>query len=617
VRPGSSIVLVVLLSAASFAVDQPKSAAALPCQQVSMAASCKPSAADEKKAEEAFSKALKLQKGKQFDEAYEEFDTAARLVPTNLNYITSLALVRQQLVFDHVQRGNADLLSGNEENAQGEFRTALNLDPDNEFAKQRLLESLDEWAPPKPALLRVVEDSGELQVSPKELRSDFHFRGDSRELLTKVAAAYGVTASLDESVVSRHIHFNIDSVDFYTAMQAACAVTGTFWTPLSGNEILVARDSAENHRQFDRMALRTFAVPGVSTQQELSEMASILRTIFDIRFIAQRLQTGTISVRAPVPVLDAVNQVFSSLGQGRPQVMLDVYMYEIDHQFARSMGIAIPNNFTLFNIPAAALVALTGLGGQNIQSLINQLISSGGINQANSQAISGLLAQLGGQTNSLFSNPVATFGGGLTLMGLTLGTLSAELSLNESLVKTLEHDNLRAGQGTDSTLRLGSRYPILNASYAPIYNTPAIAQVLQNNSFQAPFPSFTYEDLGLTIKAKPHVHTNSDVSLDLEIELRTLAGQSYNGVPVIANRAYKGSITLMNGEPAVVAGSVSSDEMKSLAGIPGLSEIPGLNIVDSTQTKSLETDELMVIITPHVLSSNESPSAEVWMAPQH
>ena len=38
-----------------------------------------------------------------------------------------------------------------------------------------------------------------------------------------------------------------------------------------------------------------------------------------------------------------------------------------------------PNTFNLYNIPAAALA---GLGGQNIQQLINQLISSGGINQA-------------------------------------------------------------------------------------------------------------------------------------------------------------------------------------------------------------------------------------------
>jgi hypothetical protein len=61
------------------------------------------------------------------------------------------------------------------------------------------------------------------------------------------------------------------------------------------------------------------------------------------------------------------------------------------------------------------------------------------------------------------------------LSGLSLGTASAQLSLNESTVKTLEHATLRIAQGSEGTLRVGSRVPILNASFAPVFNTPAIA----------------------------------------------------------------------------------------------------------------------------------------------
>jgi general secretion pathway protein D len=329
--------------------------------------------------------------------------------------------------------------------------------------------------------------------------------------------------------------------------------------------------------------------------------------------VTSQPQSGRIAVRAPALVLDAVTKVFESFGLSRPQVMLDIQVFEIDHQLTRNMGIHIPNNFNLFNIPAAALLALTGLGGQNIGSLINQLISSGGINQANSQGIAGLLAQLQGQQNSIFSQPLATFGGGLTLMGLSLDTLSAQLSLNESWVKTLEHSTLRAAQGNEATFRMGSRYPILNASFAPVFNTPAIASVLQNGSFQAPFPSFTYEDLGLTFKVKPTVYTNSDVGLTFEMDFRTLAGQSINGIPVIANREYKGAITLVDGEPAVVAGSVSQSEQLSLNGIPGLGAIPGINKIMASNSKMDETDELLVVITPHVVDLSPGQSTEVWL----
>jgi len=611
--PGWSALAITVLAAAAFAADEPQNLALLPCPQGNNEPACNPSTADLKKSKIAFSKGLKLQKAERFDEAYEEFDTAARLVPRNVEYVTTLAMVRQQLVFNHLERGNDDLTGGKLVEAQDEFRRAANLDPQNEFAQQRLRDSLTEWAPKMNETPRVVAESSELQVVPNPDLHEFHFRGDSHALLTQVAGAYGVTAEFDDSVPSRRVHFDIERVDFYQAMRAACDVTGAFWVPLSERQVFLARDNSENHRQFDHMAMRTFYVGGATTPQELNEMLSMLRTIFDIRFVAQQPQTGVLVVRAPAVVLDGVTKLLESFGTSRPQVMLDVQVFEIDHQLTRDMGIHVPNQFTLYNIPAAAILALSGLGGQNIGSLINQLISSGGINQANSQGIAGLISQLSGQQNSIFSTPLATFGGGLTLMGLSLGTLSAELSLNESWVKTLEHYTMRAAQGNEATFRVGSRYPILNASFAPVFNTPAIASVLQNGSFQAPFPSFSYEDLGLTFKVKPVVYSNSDVGMTFEMDFRTLAGQSLNGVPVIANREYKGNVTLVDGEPAVVAGALSQSEQLSLTGIPGLGDIPGINKIMTTNTRMDETDELLVVVTPHVVGLSPGQSTEVWL----
>jgi general secretion pathway protein D len=606
---------ILLLAAVAFAADEQQPPLALmSCPEKATDPACNPSKADLKKSKIAFSKALQLQKAEHFDEAYVEFDTAARLVPKNMEYVTALALVRQQLVFDHLQRGNDDLTKGNMVEAQAEFRSASNLDPENDFAQQRLRDSLTEWNPKATGPARVVAEAASVQVFPNAAPQEFHFRGDSHALLTQVAGAYGISAEFDENIPSRRVHFDIDSVDFYTAMRAAGAVTGTFWVPLSEKQIFLARDNPENHRQFDHMALRTFYVPGATTPQDLNEVANLMRTIFDVRFIAQQPQAGMIAVRAPTRVLDAVTALLESLGASRPQVMLDIQVFEVDHQLTRAMGIHIPNNFTLINIPAGALLALTGvLGGQNIQSLINQLISSGGINQANSQGIAGLLSQLTGQNSSIFNQPYATFGGGLTLMGLSLDTLSAQLSMNESWVKTLERSTLRAASGNEATFRMGSRYPILNASFAPVFNTPAISQVLQNGSFQAPFPSFTYEDLGLTFKIKPAVYSNTDVGMAFEMDFRTLAGQSLNGVPVIANREYKGNITLVDGEPAVVAGEVSQSDQRSMNGIPGLGTVPGINKLMVSNTKMEENDELLLVVTPHVVAYSPGQSVEVWL----
>ena len=574
---------------------------------------CNPSKTDQKEAKAAFERGLKLEP-KAAEEAYAEFERAAELVPRDVNYITARELTKQHLVSSHIERGNNELEAGRQVEALADFRTALKLDPGNQFAQERLRDALGDAAPKISATPEVVEQSPEIRVAPNQNRASFHFRGDSRELLNAVARAYGVSALVEDSVQSRRVSFDIDDVDFFQAITAAEAVTKSFWAPIDSKQILIAADTLQNRRLYERMAMRKFYIPGASNSPTaLNDIANLLRNLFEIRFLTPDLGASTIVVRAPQNTLAAATELLEHLDSLRPQVMIDVHVYQISHTLMRDIGVHIPNDFNVFNIPAGALAAL---GGQNIQELINQLISSGGINQANNQALSALLAQLQGQqtSNSIFSQPLATFGGGKTLTGVTLDQFSAQLSLNESWIKTLDHATLRAAQGTDATFRMGSRYPILNATFSPIFNTSAISQVIQNGSFQAAFPSFNYEDLGLTIKAKPSITMANNVGLQLEIQLRALAGQSFNGVPVIGNREYKGSISLIDGEPAVVAGEVSHSETLALSGIPGLGEVPGLNKITATNSKEIDEDELLIVLTPHITNRNLGQNSEVYLA---
>ena len=608
---GCSFLIVITITAAGTLFADP-TANMLPCPpEASSTAECNPSKRDIKQATAAFSRGLKLQNKKHTDGAYEQFEIAARLEPRNVNYLTARELAREQSVFEHLQAGNAESLDGKDAESLADFRAALNLDPKNEFAQERVKDALAESVPMGREHARVVDESNEIRAIPDQTSLDFHYRGDSRGLLNQVAGAFHIEVIMDDSVVSRPVRFDIEGVDFPTAMSAAGQVTHTFWTPMGAKQILVAAETLDNHRLYDRMAMRTFYIPGVSTPTDLTNVTNVLRNIFDIRLITPHTEAGTLTVRAPQNILDAATQFIENLDDSRPEVMLDVKIYQVSHTYMRTIGVSLPNQFTLVNIGAAALVAL---GGQSLQSLINQLIASGGINQANNQTISSLIAQLQGQGNSIFSQPLATFGGGKTFSGVSLGTLMAEASLNESWARDLQHSTLRISQGNDATLHLGTKYPILNATFAPVFNTPAIAQVLGNNTFQAPFPSFTYEDIGLSLKAKPMVNGDSDVSLTVEMQVRSLAGQAVNGVPIIANREYKGSVTLLDGEPAVVAGEMSHSEQRSLNGIPGFAQIPGLTQIEGSHHKEVDDDELLIVLTPHIVrKSQRNESAEIWI----
>ncbi len=569
-----------------------------------------------RQAREAYARGIKLEEHGQPEDAFVQFDQASKTVPQNVQFLTAREVVKGQLVFNHIERGNALLVQNYRPQARAEFRAALDLEPDNQYALERLAEATRNNVDQNQRIVPPVESSfaSEIQLEPKNDVSTFHFRGDVRGMFSELVAAYGVKVQFDDSVQARHVQFNVDNVDFFTALRLACEVSKTMWAPLDAHQVLIAADNPENHKQFDRMSLQMFVLPAHSTPQDVTEMVTTLRNMFDLRFITSGQTAGTVEVRAPERILRACARLLQDLDNEKPQVMLDVRVFQISHQLARNVGVHIPDTFTMYNIPAVALAGLGALGsGQNIQQLINQLISSGGINQAGSSALSGLLAQLGGQSSSIFNTPLATFGNGLTFMGLSLDEFVAALNVNESWVRDLENLTMRAGQGTDATFHLGERYPILNASYAPIYNSPQITQVLGNQSYQAPFPSVSYEDLGLMVKAKPVIHGDNTVALQLEMQVRALTGQSNNGVPIISNREYKGSINLKDGEPAVVAGEISQTDTISMSGIPGLGAIPLLNQAMVTNTRNEEDDELMVVITPHIVADINRTTPEIWL----
>src|SRR5208282_4187 len=607
----------VLLAAVCLATDTPPDNAPALCSNTAGAPACLGPKKDLKAARQAFARGLKLEKLQNenlqsLDQAFYEFEEAARLVPQNVEYLTAREMTRQHLAGLHLERGNSDLLAGRQVEALAEFRTALNLDPQNEFAQQRISDAMG----PVPVHIarppQVVASSDTLIAKPVDGRHDIHYRGDSRGLLSAVASSYGLTVVFDENFPSRRVNFDIGNADFATAMQAASAVTKSFSVALEDTVLLAALDNPENHRLYDRMGMRSFYIPGSNSVQDLNDLTNSLRTLFEFKFASLNAASSTITLRGTQSALEAATQFLGQLNNERPEVMLDLKVFQVSHTYMRNIGLHVPNTFNLFNIPAAALA---GLGGQNLQSLINQLVSSGGINQAGNQTISALLAQLQGQQNSIFSQPLATFGGGLTFMGLSLDQLSAALSMNESSVRSLDHVQMRASQGKDATFKLGSRYPILNASFAPIYNNSAIAQVVGNQSYAAPFPSVNYEDIGLTLKAKPVVHQNSDVAVELEIQFRNLGSSITNGIPDILNREYKGGILLKAGEQAVVAGMVTQSDERSLSGLPLFSNIPGVGLLTSQTSKQEEDDELLILITPHIVRSPErTETPEIWLS---
>ena len=142
--------------------------------------SCIASKQDRKEAHNAFARGMKLQERRQFEEAFTQFDQASRLVPQDRQFLTARELLKAQLVYGHVERGNALLMDNSRPQAASEFRAAIELDPENEFARERLEEATREPAPPTAKIVPAqLTDAGEIQIEPATDRAteDRHGRG--------------------------------------------------------------------------------------------------------------------------------------------------------------------------------------------------------------------------------------------------------------------------------------------------------------------------------------------------------------------------------------------------------------------------------------------------------
>lgn len=118
---------------------------------------------------------------------------------------------------------------------------------------------------------------------------------------------------------------------------------------------------------------------------------------------------------------------------------------------------------------------------------------------------------------------------------------------------------------------------------------------------QSPYPASEYIDLGVKVKATPTLHSHHEVTLQLEFEIRALAGASVNGIPVISNRTLTQTIRVKDDETSIIGGLLDNEETRSLVGLPGFANLPGLGYAFAGRNNSLKNTEFLILITPRRL----------------
>jgi general secretion pathway protein D len=103
------------------------------------------------------------------------------------------------------------------------------------------------------------------------------------------------------------------------------------------------------------------------------------------------------------------------------------------------------------------------------------------------------------------------------------------------------------------------------------------------------------------LKTTPSVHDRGEVTLQMDYDIKSLAGSSFNGIPVITNRTLTQTVRLKDGETTIVAGLLDREETRSLTGLPWLANIPGAGYAFGARSNSYQDQELLILITPRLM----------------
>jgi type II secretory pathway component GspD/PulD (secretin) len=315
-------------------------------------------------------------------------------------------------------------------------------------------------------------------------------------------------------------------------------------------------------------------------------------------------------------MLIALNRVVADLLESKSEVLVEVKIYQVARTKTLNLGVQPPQSVALFNVPSE----VNNIIQQN-QSLVQQIISSGLASAGDYSAIAALLIASGQVTNSILNQPFALFGGGLTESGVSLPGLTANLSLNSTDTRALDQIQLRLANNQDGTIRAGTRYPIETSSYSNLgatsANIPGLTTAglsstlaglgvnLGSLSTAETIPQVQYQDLGMTLKVTPRIERGGDVALKLDLSLTALQGTSLNGLPVLTNQSYSADAVVQNGASALLVGDMSSELSKAIAGLPGLTDLPGFQSTTDTQTEH-DVSSLVILITPHLLRQRKN-----------
>lgn len=125
-----------------------------------------------------------------------------------------------------------------------------------------------------------------------------------------------------------------------------------------------------------------------------------------------------------------------------------------------------------------------------------------------------------------------------------------------------------------------------------------------------------FRDVLLRLEVVPLVNSEDEVTLRISLLNEDIQGEQIidgDSIPTIVTESIETTVTIPNGAAVVLGGLITEDEQSSKAGVPILSDIPGIGRLFSRKSNNVIREELLVFIQPTIVN-NPAAQREVQAA---
>ena len=538
-----------------------------------------------------FNHGRKAQNLQDYDAAFDYYQKALKTDPENAEYKIKFDQARFSAGELHTKNGLKLREQGDLENAASEFRKAAFMDPSSVAAEQELRKTI-EMMDDRERTANVASepppdnDQAELASTPPQIKPlsrapiNLKMSNDAKVVFDTIGKLSGLTVIYDPDFPARRISVDLNDVTLEQALDIVCIESKAFSTPISENIILVIPDQAQKRRDYEEQFMRTFYLSNTVQAQDLTEIVTGLRQLLDLKRIQQLNAQNAIVIRATPDQLALAEKFIKDIDKAKSEVIIQVEVLEARTDRMRDLGI-LPGQ--------SASIAI------NPNSTTNN--NNNGANNSNNGSNNGAPGTVTlNQLTHLNQNDLS----------LTLPSATANFLLSDSTTRVIQNPQVRSLEGQPAKLNIGDRVPVATGSFQAgvgVGSTSGAGFVnpLVNTQFQ-------YIDVGVNVEVTPRVHPNRDVGLKLQIEVSSVSNfQTIGGIqqPVISQRKIAHEIRLKEGESSMLAGLITKTDMKQLNGWPGLAHVPILKHLFSDDNRSSDDDEILMILTPHIVRMPE------------